>query len=384
MRVFKTTIIMIIMLSLPVAVFAQSTPKVIDIQSEAILELDMGWPGAGWQNGNYIIINDSFDLQYDINSKESKRFNMYNEIAAIYGRYDDSMIIMRRSKNEAQDFQLYRYYPETNIYEIIDDVPFFIDEEEKLNKIFHYKNNEYIITYAVSGHGPVSFNTYIYNADTGNKTQVMRYDNVKVYDISPDRMHLLLASYGEDYIGIYSILENRMINKIYFNGNPNSESSFYFINNDYVFILETEDGIIYDLNLDEKVILNYLKPVDIPDIGISLKKVQNSDYGRYTQNGGKRFLVKMIGEQGIYEKNCLLFRPTTAVLNDDRVRMREWPLLDAKHLAFLEEGEEVEVLDRSGIKVKIGDMEDYWYKIKRSGGQTGWSYGYFLDLAEAE
>lgn len=80
----------------------------------------------------------------------------------------------------------------------------------------------------------------------------------------------------------------------------------------------------------------------------------------------------------------LLFHQTTATLNDDRVRMREWPLLDAQHVAFLEKDEEVEVLDRSGIKVQIDDMNDYWYKVKRVDGQIGWTYGYFLDLAEKE
>ena len=58
--------------------------------------------------------------------------------------------------------------------------------------------------------------------------------------------------------------------------------------------------------------------------------------------------------------------------------------LTREHVAFLEKDEEVEVLDRSGIKVQIDDMNDYWYKVKRSDGTEGWTYGYFLDLAEKE
>jgi hypothetical protein len=45
----------------------------------------------------------------------------------------------------------------------------------------------------------------------------------------------------------------------------------------------------------------------------------------------------------------------------------------------------VEVLDRSGVKVQIGELNDWWYKIKRkSDGLEGWSYGPFLDLAEEQ
>ncbi len=77
----------------------------------------------------------------------------------------------------------------------------------------------------------------------------------------------------------------------------------------------------------------------------------------------------------------LLFHPVAGTANDSRVRIREWPLLDAKNLGYLTKGDKLEILDRSGIKVKIGNMEDYWYKIRRtSDGIEGWSYGEFIDL----
>ena len=44
----------------------------------------------------------------------------------------------------------------------------------------------------------------------------------------------------------------------------------------------------------------------------------------------------------------------------------------------------LEELDRSRIKVQIGDMEGYWHKIKRPAGIEGWTYGYFLDLVREE
>jgi len=72
---------------------------------------------------------------------------------------------------------------------------------------------------------------------------------------------------------------------------------------------------------------------------------------------------------------------TTGTTNDSRVRIREWPLLDAKHLDYLSVEDKLKILDLSGIKVKIGDMENYWYKIHRpSDGVEGWSYGAFIDL----
>jgi hypothetical protein len=78
----------------------------------------------------------------------------------------------------------------------------------------------------------------------------------------------------------------------------------------------------------------------------------------------------------------LLFRPTTAVSTESRVRIRENPNLEAQTFGHLERGDELEVTDRSGIKVKIGEMTDWWYRIRRkSDGLEGWAYGAFLKLA---
>jgi hypothetical protein len=77
-----------------------------------------------------------------------------------------------------------------------------------------------------------------------------------------------------------------------------------------------------------------------------------------------------------------LFEPREGVLNASRVRMREDPNLQATHLQFLEKGQRVEVLDRSGLEMRIGEMNDYWYKVRTANGQEGWSYGAFIDLGE--
>jgi len=75
-----------------------------------------------------------------------------------------------------------------------------------------------------------------------------------------------------------------------------------------------------------------------------------------------------------------LFIPTRGVLNDSRVRVRVFPTLDAEILGHLERGDRVEVLERSGLRESIGDMNDFWYRIRREDGLAGWSYGAFIDL----
>jgi hypothetical protein len=75
-----------------------------------------------------------------------------------------------------------------------------------------------------------------------------------------------------------------------------------------------------------------------------------------------------------------LFVPTRGVLNDSRVRVRTYPTLKAETLGHLDQGERVEVMERSGLRESIGEMNDYWYRIRRDDGLAGWSYGYFIDL----
>ena len=67
------------------------------------------------------------------------------------------------------------------------------------------------------------------------------------------------------------------------------------------------------------------------------------------------------------------------------MRVRENPNLEAQTFGFLEKEEALEVTDRSGVKVKVGELENWWYRVKRkSDGLEGWSYGAFLQLAETQ
>ncbi len=77
-----------------------------------------------------------------------------------------------------------------------------------------------------------------------------------------------------------------------------------------------------------------------------------------------------------------IFNPTTGIMNNSNVRMRENPNLQAQSLGYLQKGDKVEILDRSGIKVQIGNMNDWWYKVRTEDGTEAWAYGYFIDVEE--
>ena len=75
-----------------------------------------------------------------------------------------------------------------------------------------------------------------------------------------------------------------------------------------------------------------------------------------------------------------LFTATRGVLNDSRVRVRAFPTLSAPTLGYLDAGERVEILERSGRRQRIGEMNAYWYRVENEEGLAGWSYGHFIDL----
>lgn len=76
----------------------------------------------------------------------------------------------------------------------------------------------------------------------------------------------------------------------------------------------------------------------------------------------------------------LLFAPQQGRLNDSRVRLREAPHLEAKTLGYLEKGQLVQVLERSGARVRLQGMEAYWYRVQTPEGAVGWAYGQYIDL----
>ncbi|MCK4795910.1 MAG: SH3 domain-containing protein [Spirochaetes bacterium] len=67
------------------------------------------------------------------------------------------------------------------------------------------------------------------------------------------------------------------------------------------------------------------------------------------------------------------------VVNVDRLRFRSDNDLHSKTLRYLDKGIVVTILNKDYKRVRIGEMEDYWYQIEYD-GITGWVFGYFLDI----
>ena len=67
------------------------------------------------------------------------------------------------------------------------------------------------------------------------------------------------------------------------------------------------------------------------------------------------------------------------VINVNRLRFRSDNDIHARTLMYLDKGEIVTIIKKDAEKVKIGEMEDYWYQIEYK-GTNGWIFGYFVDL----
>jgi hypothetical protein len=48
-----------------------------------------------------------------------------------------------------------------------------------------------------------------------------------------------------------------------------------------------------------------------------------------------------------------------------RVRVRSAANLQGEAVGFLEEGDRVQVLEKSADTMNVGDMTDYWYRVRR-------------------
>ena len=82
---------------------------------------------------------------------------------------------------------------------------------------------------------------------------------------------------------------------------------------------------------------------------------------------------------------CSLYADNSSIIgivNADKLRIRQEPSLQGAELGFIHKGDIVTVMARSAEKMKIGSMDNYWYKIRTKAGIVGWSYGYFIDVPD--
>jgi hypothetical protein len=77
--------------------------------------------------------------------------------------------------------------------------------------------------------------------------------------------------------------------------------------------------------------------------------------------------------------NGVLNTGDSAHVTGDYVRVRSGPTLEYRILGKVNSGTSVSILERSAEAEKIGDMDNYWYRIKiKETGLEGWMYGSFL------
>ena len=389
---------------LTVGIGSAFSDDVIEVKTELVKELGNNVSMSSvYSSGTKILfykhlpIENSSVTMLDIKIEDIRDL-LYTEIAGVYYSCPEYLIVRQveyltpRYEGDTYNAIIHAsyYYPDEDRFERIKGLEYNrIESDRSYIKVFPgiENNTFYVSYYSGTDHGGYTKTSYF---DLNINEEKVITDEESFASISPDRLNALVWDRRQNHntVKLYNFeindyIKNDRVIKSY--GQP------IFLTND-LFLLEKRTNlyIVYNMDFEEKCRFTYARPFDWGDYKEGLfVHATNSSYGLLAKNDSEGYtkdhlVLDLSNEMEILDSLGLLFHPTTAVLNDDRVRMREWPLLDAKHLAFLEEGEEVEVLDRSGIKVKIGDMEDYWYKIKRSGGQTGWSYGHFLDLAEAE
>src|SRR5215203_1858426 len=92
----------------------------------------------------------------------------------------------------------------------------------------------------------------------------------------------------------------------------------------------------------------------------------------------KRTLVVAIGLLVVSaETVSLAWQNKSRITSASNVRARALPNTSAEEVTRLQIGTIVQELEQSSSKEKIGNAEDYWYKIALPGGKEGWVFGSF-------
>jgi len=89
-------------------------------------------------------------------------------------------------------------------------------------------------------------------------------------------------------------------------------------------------------------------------------------------NGFHPEIVRLLADRGAL----------TAVSNNVNVRVRDRPSTEGSSaIGSLQKGAAVTVLGRTESEVKVGDLYDYWLRIRLKDGTVGYGYGAFFDVA---
>jgi len=79
----------------------------------------------------------------------------------------------------------------------------------------------------------------------------------------------------------------------------------------------------------------------------------------------------------------LIVRQSWAVVNSQRLRLREKPTINSPALITLWKGYVVEVVKRSRAEETIGKITGHWYYINYK-GLRGWVYGHYLTMYDSK
>ena len=368
--------------------------SLIEIETEFVVEIE-DIKKFSLTDDFYLIGHEIFNkrVSCNIDTGDLRTYDPYTEFAKVYEGSGDWLIVSRVVKEEEHKYRtdFYWYKPSTGTYKRFGDLgtekiySFYagtsILEPPNITKIFHLYNNNFLLVVNLDAN---IYQNLIYDVGTGKMERLPGTNNYPIDAVSPDRLTGLLHRTSD--FNVYSFVDKKIIKE----DKSNDVNGVMYLAND---IILTKKSEIFNINMEKMVDVTYTYP-DHPPYNIkSANIIWDSNFliTRPERMDGldRKYILLQFSNinppppppQAI---SSVSFHQTTATLNDDRVRMREWPLLDAQHVAFLEQDEEVKVLDRSGIKVQIDDMNDYWYKLKRADGTEGWTYGYFLDLAEEE
>ncbi|HOO70385.1 MAG TPA: SH3 domain-containing protein [Spirochaetota bacterium] len=71
------------------------------------------------------------------------------------------------------------------------------------------------------------------------------------------------------------------------------------------------------------------------------------------------------------------------VILTDNTSLRVDPYIFSSKIDMISKGETIEITDKSEVKSWIGNNNDYWYKVKKLNGVSGWIYGQNLKIIES-
>ena len=349
----------------------------VQLDEIAVLTEHVDPHGDGCERGRfwYLIFGHNRNQRLVALNRDTLEYRAVPGVASLRGRFRHKAIV-----NPSDYSGLSLFDPKT---ENTEPFPFHFDPWPN-SLIVHYRGS---IFYGSVGFydGDYRLARYDVHSSTTEYMEPWGYLN----DVSDDNRHLLLVEYRKTFL--YDMTCDQVVREFPYEG-LSKYTMVRFLTNE-VFLSPPRLGNLWYLwHIDGRMLARvefffrspYHNAVTIiltEDLTHAIVEFANRGKLGNLRERGTLLLDSTNFRDYLLERGWL-FEPREGVLNASRVRMRENPNLQATHLRFLEKGERVEVLDRSGLRMQIGEMNTYWYKVRTADGEEGWSYGAFIDLGE--